>query len=123
MVVMATMLGPGKGRRHRYGEQHGSEEELLHAKNVAPGLRNRRGNPQAGFEELHQERKQGASSQFIGRSWQLQGGTIAKFRAALGSGVRLLWRKTHPRLAIPGTICSVLRGVAGLFLCASSTPG
>jgi hypothetical protein len=28
-------------------------------------LRNRRGNPQAGFEELHQERKQGASSQFI----------------------------------------------------------
>ena len=59
VTVVATMVvsGPGKGRRYREEEQ-GSEENLLHAKNVAPGLLCKRGNPQGRIAELHQERKQ-----------------------------------------------------------------
>ncbi len=84
VAVVATMVfGPGKGRRYREEEQ-GSEENLLHAKNVAPVLRCKRVNSQAGSAGLHQERKQGGSkftvpsskfsvrsSQFIARGLRL----------------------------------------------------
>lgn len=61
---MATVVVPGGGKCRRYREnKQGSEENLLHAKNVAPTCMRGREDVQAVFDVLHQERKQGAIEQ------------------------------------------------------------
>lgn len=56
-MATVVVLGAGKGRRYRQNKQ-GSEENLLHATNVAPRWIRERGNPQRRSVSLHQERKQ-----------------------------------------------------------------